>query len=95
MIVIRDPKTFYFDFDCAEDVDDNLKHDIELIIKGNESLVKSNITNELEQLLLKSDFHLPKKYVICFIESYLKMMKNTFYFILKALFVIKIFKFLA
>ena len=32
--------------------------------------------------------------VICFIESPLKMMTNTFYFILKTLFVLKIFKFL-
>ena len=30
--------------------------------------------------------------VICFIEGPLKIMKNTFYFILKALFVLKIFK---
>ena len=33
--------------------------------------------------------------VICLTESPLKMMKNTFYFILKALFVLKIFKFLS
>ena len=33
-------------------------------------------------------------YVIYFIDSPLKLMKNTFYFILKALFVLKIFKFL-
>ena len=33
--------------------------------------------------------------VICLIESPLKMMKNAFYFILKALFVLKIFKFLS
>ena len=33
--------------------------------------------------------------VICFIESPLKMIKNAFYFILKALFVLKIFKFLS
>ena len=33
--------------------------------------------------------------VICFIESPLKVMKNAFYFILKALFVLKIFKFLS
>ena len=33
--------------------------------------------------------------VICFIESLLKMMKNAFYFNLKALFVLKIFKFLS
>ena len=32
--------------------------------------------------------------VICFIEGPLKIMKNTFYFILKALFVFKIFNFL-
>ena len=33
--------------------------------------------------------------VICFIESPLKMMKSAFYFILKALFILKIFKFLS
>ena len=36
-----------------------------------------------------------KNCVICFIESPLKMMKNGFYFILKALFVLKIFKLLS
>ena len=42
------------------------------------------------------DSHLPKKIIfICFKESCLKMMKNNFYFILKALFVLKIFKFLS
>ena len=35
-----------------------------------------------------------KNWVICFIESPLKLMKNAFYFILKALPVLKIFKFL-
>ena len=44
--------------------------------------------------LLKSDSHLPKNNcVISLIESPLKMIKNAFYFILKALFVLKIFKF--
>ena len=33
--------------------------------------------------------------VICLIESPLKMMKNAFYFILKAIFILKIFKFLS
>ena len=33
--------------------------------------------------------------IICLIESLLKEMKNAFYFILKALFVLKIFKFLS
>ena len=32
---------------------------------------------------------------ICFIENTLKMMKNAFYFILKTLFVLKIFEFLS
>ena len=42
---------------------------------------------------LKSDSHLPKNCTICFIESPSKMMKNTFNFISKALFVLKIFNF--
>ena len=33
--------------------------------------------------------------VICFIENPLKMIKNAFYFILKALFILKIFKLLS
>ena len=36
-----------------------------------------------------------KKCVICFIKSYLKLMKNAFYLILKVLFVLKIFKLLS
>ena len=44
---------------------------------------------------LKSDSHLPKKIFICLIETPLKMMKNAIYFILKALFVLKIFEFLS
>ena len=44
---------------------------------------------------LKSHFHLPKNCFICFSKSPLKMMKNTFYFILQTLFVLKIFKFLS
>ena len=45
---------------------------------------------------LKSGSHLPKKICfICFNDSPSKVMKNAFYFILKALFVLKIFKFLS
>ena len=45
---------------------------------------------------LKSDSHLPKKiYFICFNDSPSKVMKNAFYFILKALFVFKILKLLS
>ena len=43
---------------------------------------------------LKSDSHLAKKCVISFTENPLKMMKDAFYFILKVLFFLKIFKFL-
>ena len=46
-------------------------------------------------IILKSDSHLSKKFVICLIESPFKITKNAFYFILKALFVLKIFKFLS
>ena len=53
MIVIRDPKTFYFDSDWPKDVDKNLKHEIEFIIKTNESLAENKIKNEIEQLLSK------------------------------------------
>ena len=44
---------------------------------------------------LNSDSHLPKIFFICFNESPLKMLKNAFCFILKALFVLKIFNFLS
>ena len=33
VVVIKDPKTFNFDFDWPKDVDKNLKHEIEFIIK--------------------------------------------------------------
>ena len=46
-------------------------------------------------LSLKLDPYLPKNFVICFIESPLKMIKNAFYFILKAPFVFNILKFLS
>ena len=38
MIVIRDSKTFCFHFHWLKDVDENLKHEIEFMIKSNESL---------------------------------------------------------
>ena len=44
---------------------------------------------------LKSDSNHPKKSFICFNETSLKRMKNAFYFILKAPFVLEIFKFLS
>ena len=46
-------------------------------------------------VILKSDSHLPKK--LCYLLHWkpFKKMKNAFYFILKALFILKIFKFLS
>ena len=41
MIVIRDPKTFYFDFDWPKDVDENLKQEMEFFIKSNRFLDSS------------------------------------------------------
>ena len=53
MIVIRDPKACCFNFDWPKDVDENLKHEIEFIIKSNKSLAENKIKNEIEQLLSK------------------------------------------
>ena len=39
MVVMIEPKTFYFDL--PKDVDKNLKHETESIIKTNESLVEN------------------------------------------------------
>ena len=43
MIMIRDSKTFYFNFDWPIDVDDKLKHEIEFIIITNEPLDENEI----------------------------------------------------
>ena len=53
MIVMRDPKTFYFEFDWPKHVDENLKHEIEFILRSNESLAENKIKNKMKQLLLK------------------------------------------
>ena len=53
MVVIREPKTFYFNFDLLKDVDKNLKYETELIIKCNQSLAENKIKNKIEKLLLK------------------------------------------
>ena len=51
---------------------------------------------KVSHIYLKWDSHLPKKkIIICFNDSPSKMMKNAFYFILKALFILKILKFLS
>ena len=65
MVVIREPKTFYFDFDLPKNLDKNLKHGIAFIIKSNGSLVQNKIKNEIEQLLHKykpgNDIHEHRK----------------------------------
>ena len=53
MIVIRDPKTFCFNFYWSKSFDKNLKHEMKIIIKSNKSLVENIIKNDIEQLLLK------------------------------------------
>ena len=53
IIVIRDPKTFSFNFDLSKDVDENLRRETEFIIKSNESSVEIIMKNEIDLLLLK------------------------------------------
>ena len=43
MIVIRDPKTFCFNFDWPEYVDKNLKNKIDFSQKSHESLAENKI----------------------------------------------------
>ena len=52
LIVIREPKTFCFNFDWSKDVDENLKHEIKFVIKGDDSLAENKIKNKIEQLML-------------------------------------------
>ena len=46
MIEIRDPKTFCFKFDLPKDLDEDSKHEIECIIKNNESLAEKKIKRD-------------------------------------------------
>ena len=49
--MVTGSKTFYFNFHWPKDVDRNLKHKIEFIIKSNESLPDNKIENDIEQVL--------------------------------------------
>ena len=51
--MIRYPKTFCFNFYWPKDVDQNLRHKIEFIMKSKELSAENKIKNEIEQLLLK------------------------------------------
>ena len=61
--------------------------------KSSLSLMKFYTVLFISYIYIKVGFSLSKKiYFICFNESLLKMMKNAFYVILKALSVLKVFK---
>ena len=49
MTVIRDLKAFFFFFDWLKDVYENLKHEIEFIIKSSEFLAENKIKNTIKQ----------------------------------------------
>ena len=51
MIVIKDPKTFCFNFDFPKDVDQNLKLEIEFIIKSNECLAGNKRKKEIQKTI--------------------------------------------
>ena len=51
LVIIAEPKTFHFDL--PKDVDKNLEHEIDFIIKHNEFLAEKTIENEINQLLSK------------------------------------------
>ena len=53
MIVIRDRKNFCFNFNWTKYADENLKHEIQFIIKSDESLAENKMKNEIQQLFLK------------------------------------------
>ena len=63
------------------------------------AFMKVSIKNPLRRyflsFVLKTGSHFLKHFFVSLVESPFKMMKSTFYFILKALFVLKIFKFLS
>ena len=65
-------------------------------MKSPENINLDKIKFKKSILNLNSDSHLQKKIIfICFNQSPLKVMENAFYFMLKALLVLKIFKFLS
>ena len=53
MVLIRDPKTFCFNFDWPKYFDENLKHKIEFTIKSKRYLAENKIKTKNEQLFLK------------------------------------------
>ena len=79
----------------ANNEQESLHNLTKLKLYNNWSAEAVNNISECAMWYLMSESHLPKNIcVICFIDSPLKMMKNA-YFIIEALFVLKIFKFLS
>ena len=75
-----------------------LRHPTKILSKFSALIILNRVIESLCNLgvQLKSDSHLPKKIrVTYFIQSTLKMMEDAFYFILKAISALKIFKFLS
>ena len=52
-LVKAETKAFHLHFNLPKDVDKNLKHETDFIIKHNESLVEHKIKNEIDQSLFK------------------------------------------
>ena len=50
MAVIKELRTFYFDFYWPKNVDEILKRELEFIIKSSGSLAENKIKTETEQL---------------------------------------------
>ena len=82
-------------------IKDNYEYWLNFTKAENENQYLTNLTNNITfkmylYVSLKVGLSPSKKNcVVGFIESPLKIMKNAFYFILKALFILKIFKFLS
>ena len=65
IFIIREPKTFYFNFDQPKDLDKNLKYEIEFIIKCNESSaqnkLKMRLNNYCQNISMETIFMDAKK----------------------------------
>ena len=68
MLLIRDPKTFYFDFGLPKDIDENMKHEVEFIIKSNECLAENKTKNKIEKLLSKYKHGQQLRYINLFLS---------------------------
>ena len=50
-MVVREPKTFHFNFDLPKTFNKSLKHETEFIVKRNEYLTEDKIKTKISQLL--------------------------------------------